>query len=127
MAALLVPEVLEALIEKDKGALPQLLADMGVFKRSNRQPLPIELIEPIADVAVQIVGDVPYRFARDTDLYDILFELQSTRFSEINDTNLPPAMVFVNRTLGGLFGNLCRLQAQAQWKAILGPVVASPS
>jgi hypothetical protein len=38
---------------------------------------------------------------------------------------LPPDLVFVNRTLSGLFGNLCRLEAEGQWRAVLEPFASA--
>jgi predicted unusual protein kinase regulating ubiquinone biosynthesis (AarF/ABC1/UbiB family) len=112
---------LGVLLDGDVGGLPACLHDMGVYKRTGHQPIPGELLQPITDVASAIVGDEPYRFSGETELYDTLFDLNLSDISEYNDINLPPDMVFVNRTLGGLFGNLCRLGAEGRWREVLEP------
>jgi hypothetical protein len=33
--------------------------------------------------------------------------------------------VFVNRTLSGVFGNLCRLRAGGHWRDVLAPCLAA--
>ena len=111
--------ILKALVAGDDSALPRILSDMKVYKLSNRRPLRLDLITPISDVVMEIVGEQPYQFSNDTKFYDIVFAWKSSHFSEINDMNLPADMVFVNRTLGGLFGNLCRLHAREKWKEVI--------
>ena len=118
---------LRALIDGDVAKLPGCLHDMGVYKRTGYQPIPAELLQPITDVACAIVGDEPYRFSGDTELYDTLFDMKLSDINEYNDINLPPDMVFVNRTLGGLFGNLCRLGPEGRWREILAPYAERPT
>ena len=118
---------LDVLLDGDVASLPACLHDMGVYKRTGRQPIPAELLQPITDVACAIVGDEPFRFSGDTELYDTLFDLSLSDISEYNDINLPPDMVFVNRTLGGLFGNLCRLGAEGRWREVLAPYAERPT
>jgi predicted unusual protein kinase regulating ubiquinone biosynthesis (AarF/ABC1/UbiB family) len=118
---------LRVLIDGDVAKLPACLHDMGVYKRTGDQPIPVELLEPIAELACAIVGIEPYRFSGENELYDTLFDMKLSEFNEYNDINLPPAMVFVNRTLGGLFGNLCRLGAEGRWREILAPYAERPT
>jgi len=117
---------LGVLLDGDVASLPACLHDMGVYKRTGGQPIPAELLQPITDVACAIVGDEPFRFSGDTELYDTLFDLSLSDISEYNDINLPPDMVFVNRTLGGLFGNPCRLGAEGRWREVLAPYANPP-
>ncbi len=117
--------MLGALIEGDLSGLPQRLFDMGIYKRKSNRPVPLKVIEPLAREAMAIVGEAPFRFSRETDIYDMLFEAKTMYFSELVDVSLPHDMVFVNRTLSGLFGNLCRLEAEDRWRDVLAPY-ASP-
>jgi len=117
--------VLGALIDGDLEGLPQRLYDMGIYKRKSGRPVPLKVIEPLAREAMAIVGDRPFRFSQETDIYDILFESKMLYFSELTDVSLPPDMVFVNRALSGLFGNLCRLEAEDRWREVLAPYATS--
>lgn len=117
--------VLGALIDGDLACLPERLYDMGIYKRRTGQPVPLPIIEPLAREAMAIVGEQPFRFSRETDIYDILFESKRLYLSELVDVSLPADMVFVNRTLSGLFGNLCRLEAEDRWRDVLARYVHS--
>ncbi|HEY5647695.1 MAG TPA: AarF/ABC1/UbiB kinase family protein [Pseudomonadales bacterium] len=119
--------VLAALIDGDLKGLPGRLFEMGIYKRRSGGPVPLRLIEPLAREAMTIVGDAPFRFSSETDIYDILFDSRGLYFSELSDVVLPHDMVFVNRTLSGLFGNLCRLEAEDRWRDVLAPYVDKPS
>ena len=115
--------VLRALIDDELEELPQLLFDMGIYKRKSGKPVPRAVIDPIAEQARTIVGDERFRFTSETEIYQIVFDMKSQYLSEMTDVSLPPDMVFVNRTLSGLFGNLCRLEAEGRWREVLEPFV----
>lgn len=116
--------VLRTLLDGHLDELPERLFEMGVYRRKSNRPLSRALLDPLAREAVAMVGPEPYQFTRDTAMYDLVFNVQGEHFSELTDVGLPPDMVFVHRTLGGLFGNLCRLQARGRWGALLEPYVA---
>lgn len=113
--------LLVALMEGDLAVLPELLKEMGIFKRKTNQPIPREVLDPMAREAIAIVGPEPFRFSNESQIYDILFDVQSQHMWELTDVGSPPDMVMVNRSLGGLFGNLCRLEAEDTWRELLIP------
>lgn len=113
--------VLRALIDQDMASLPGRLLDMGVYNRRTGAPVPEDLLEPLAREAMRIVGPEPFRFSRGTDIYDILLRSKVAYAGEMSSMSLPPDLVFVNRTLSGLFGNLCRLEAEGRWREVLEP------
>lgn len=115
--------VLGALIDGQTQILPRLFYDMGIYKRKSGKPLPMKILEPMIREAATIAGSEPYRFSSETEIYNMIFDLKSQYFHELTDVGLPPDMVFVNRTLSGLFGNLCRLQAEGRWGEVLRPFV----
>jgi predicted unusual protein kinase regulating ubiquinone biosynthesis (AarF/ABC1/UbiB family) len=117
-------QVLITLMDGDLAALPGRLRDMGIFKRKNNQPVPREVLDPIAREAMVIVGPEPFRFSSDSEMYGIVFDVKGQHLAELTDVNLPADMVMVNRTLAGLFGNLCRLEASGRWRDVLAPYVA---
>ncbi|MFV2089416.1 MAG: hypothetical protein ACC642_02060 [Pseudomonadales bacterium] len=96
--------------------MPGILFDMGIYKRKAGKPVPRQILDPMVDLAQEIVGSEPYRFSAETEIYQTMFDLKGQYFSELTDVSLPPDMVFVNRSLSGLFGNLCRLEAEGLWR-----------
>ncbi len=116
--------VLGALIEQNLEVLPQILYEMGIYKRKSGKPVSRAILDPMALEAMTIVGSEPFRFSRETEIYDLIFDVKAEYLTELTDVGLPPDLVFVNRTLSGLFGNLCRLQAEGAWAEVLAPYVA---
>lgn len=116
--------LLRGLLEADLQALPRLLHAMGVRKRSTGSPLPRSLLDPIATLATSMVGAAPYRFSRETEVYDLILQMKMRDFGAYSDVDLPADMTFVSRTLGGLFGNLCRLGAVGRWRDVVEPFAA---
>jgi len=99
--------------------VPPLLAALGV-RRAGGEAVGEDLIAPYA----ALLGDVfraapPYRFGEDDAVYRRLFELGWSDLGEASDLVFPHDLVFVNRTVGGHFGNLCRLRAEGPWREIL--------
>jgi hypothetical protein len=114
-------QVLATLMDGDLDALPMRLYEMGIYKRKTNQPLPRALLDPLAKEALAIVGPEPFRFSNESEIYEIIFDVQGQYLRELTDVGLPPDMVMVNRSLGGLFGNLCRLEASGRWRDLLAP------
>jgi len=123
--ALQYRRLLRALLDGDLQGLPGLLKEMGVYNRRTGRAMPVDLLSPLAREAMTIVGDAPFRFSRETDVYDILLDSKITYTSELAGLVLPADLVFVNRTLSGLFGNLCRLQAEGRWREVIEPFAAA--
>lgn len=116
--------VLRTLLDGDLDALPERLFEMGIFKQKSNRPLSRELLEPMAREAMAIVGPEPFRFTNESEIYDLVFDMKSQYWSELTDVGLPPDMVMVHRSLGGMFGNLCRLEACSRWRDLLEPYAA---
>lgn len=117
--------VLGALVAGDLEVLPGLLYEMGVYKQKSNQPLPRKILDPLAIEAIAMVGSEPFHFSNETQIYNMIFDMKSQYLSEFMDVSLPPDLVFVHRTLGGLFGNLCRLDAEGCWGELLAPYTSS--
>jgi predicted unusual protein kinase regulating ubiquinone biosynthesis (AarF/ABC1/UbiB family) len=111
--------LVRAVIRKDKAAIPGLLRDMGVFKEGEK-PFPRNMTDPYVDLVQDIVRAAPpYTFGEDSSIYETLYELGMTNWRDASDIRFPRDMVFIDRTLVGLFGNLARLRATGPWKALL--------
>jgi predicted unusual protein kinase regulating ubiquinone biosynthesis (AarF/ABC1/UbiB family) len=115
--------VLATLLDGDLEALPLRLQEMGIFKKKSNRPIPRKILDPMAREAVAIVGAEPFRFSNESKIYEIAFDVNGQFLRELTDVGLPPDMVMVNRSLGGLFGNLCRLEACGRWRDLLMPYV----
>jgi predicted unusual protein kinase regulating ubiquinone biosynthesis (AarF/ABC1/UbiB family) len=116
--------ILRACIAQDLGALPGHLHELGVYDRKRGSPVPRRVVAPLAREVLPMVGPEPYRFSKESTLYDVLLDRNGRYLQELTRLELPPDLVFVNRTLSGVFGNLCRLRAGGRWRDVLEPCLA---
>ncbi len=99
--------------------VPALLAAMGVTTASG-EPLSAALIAPALDLVFKMIDDQgPYRFGYDDQLLHQIIDTNLSQFGEAKGVRFPHHIVFINRTAGGLFGNLSRLRAAAPWRGML--------
>ena len=111
--------LMDAVIHRRKTAIPGLLRDMGVFKE-NGELLSRDMTDPHVDVLQDIVrASPPYTFGEDSSIYDTLYDLGMANWQEATDIRFPKDVVFINRTLVGLFGNLGKLRATGPWRQLL--------
>jgi hypothetical protein len=69
----------------------------------------------------------PYTFGEDDSIYETLYELGMSNWQNATDIRFPSDVVFIDRTLAGLFGNLGKLGATGPWRELLRKYTASPS
>lgn len=101
------------------GELPELLRKMGMHRLDGRV-LEADLVEPWARLVLELLRPAPpYRFGVDDSVATRLFAAARAALAEAGDVRFPPDIVFVNRTVGGHFGNLGRLKAQGPWRETL--------
>jgi predicted unusual protein kinase regulating ubiquinone biosynthesis (AarF/ABC1/UbiB family) len=111
--------LMDAVIHRRKTAIPGLLRDMGIF-RENGEMLSRDMTDPHVDVLQDIVRAAPpYTFGEDSSIYDTLYDLGMANWQEATDIRFPKDVVFINRTLVGLFGNLGKLRATGPWRQLL--------
>lgn len=111
--------LIDAVIHKRKAVIPGLLRNMGVFKEGG-MPFPREMTDPYVDVVQDIVRAAPpYTFGDDSSIYEILYDLGMSNWRDASDIQFPCDMVFIDRTLVGLFGNLGKLRATGPWRQLL--------
>jgi predicted unusual protein kinase regulating ubiquinone biosynthesis (AarF/ABC1/UbiB family) len=117
--------LMAAVIARRKTAIPGLLHDMGVFKEGG-EPLPREMTDPYVDLLQDIVrASPPYTFGEDSSIYETLYDLGMSNFETASDIRFPRDVVFIDRTLVGLFGNLGKLRATGPWRKLLRKYTAS--
>jgi predicted unusual protein kinase regulating ubiquinone biosynthesis (AarF/ABC1/UbiB family) len=118
--------LVRAFLDQDYERLPLLLKSMGVH-RSGGEPVSREIIAEFVDVLQEIFHpDTFYRFGDDEKIYGRLYEIGNRHISESMNLVFPKDIIFIDRTFGGHFGNLCRLGARADWRKILTEYVAGP-
>ena len=111
--------LMDAVIHRRKTAIPGILRDMGVFKEDG-ELLSRDMTDPHVDVLQDIVrARPPYTFGEDASIYDTLYDLGMANWQEATDIRFPQDVVFINRTLVGLFGNLGKLRATGPWRKLL--------
>jgi predicted unusual protein kinase regulating ubiquinone biosynthesis (AarF/ABC1/UbiB family) len=99
--------------------IPIILKSMGVHK-ANGDLMPWQMTADFANVLSEFFEpDTHYTFGDDEKIYARLYELGNKHISESMSMVFPKDIIFIDRTFGGHFGNLCRLNAQADWRAIL--------
>ena len=119
--------LIDAVIHRRKAAIPEILRDMGVFKEGGTA-FSRDVTDPYVDLMHDIVRAAPpYTFGDDNTIYEALYELGMSNWQEANDVRFPRDMVFIDRTLGGLFGNLCKLGATGPWRKLLRKYTAPRS
>ena len=117
--------LMDAVIHRRKGAIPALLRNMGVYKEGGT-PLPRKMTDPYVDVIQDIVRkSPPFTFGADNSIYESLYELGMSNWQHASDIRFPRDAVFIDRTLGGLFGNLSTLRATGPWRELLLKHLAS--
>ncbi|MBT8067920.1 MAG: AarF/ABC1/UbiB kinase family protein, partial [Gammaproteobacteria bacterium] len=111
--------LMDALMKRRKSAVPTLLQEMGVYKEGGA-PLSRSATDPYVDLMQDIVrASPPYTFGDDDMIYKALYDLGMSNWQEASDIRFPRDMVFIDRTLGGLFGNLGKLGATGPWRKLL--------
>lgn len=111
--------LMEAVIHKDKAAIPRLLRDMGLLKESG-EPLSRDMTDPYVELVHDVVRtSPPYTFGEDASIYESLYELGIENWQDANDIRVPRDMLFIDRTLIGLFGNLGKLRATGPWRTLV--------
>jgi len=111
--------LIDALLKRRKTAFPALLKELGVYKDSGAM-LPRSTTDPYVELMQDMVRASPaYTFGSDDTIYKTIYDLGMANWKEANDIRFPRDMVFIDRTLGGLFGNLGKLGATGPWRQLL--------
>jgi predicted unusual protein kinase regulating ubiquinone biosynthesis (AarF/ABC1/UbiB family) len=119
--------LMNAVLDNRKAAIPGLLRDMGVYK-GQRTPLLRDMTDPYVDLVQEIVrASPPYTFGEDDSIYEAIYELGMSSWQDATDIRFPRDVVFIDRTLAGLFGNLCKLRATGPWRKLIRKYAASQS
>ncbi len=111
--------LISSFLDHEYPKIPEILKSMGVHK-ANGDPIPWQMAADFADVFQKLFHPkTHYTFGDDEKIYARLYELGNQHISESMSMVFPKDIIFIDRTFGGHFGNLCRLNARADWRAIL--------
>jgi predicted unusual protein kinase regulating ubiquinone biosynthesis (AarF/ABC1/UbiB family) len=111
--------LMDAVVHSRKAAIPGRLKKMGVYKKGGA-PLSADMTDPFVDLLQGIVrASPPYTFGEDSTIYGSLYELGVSSWQDAADIRFPQDVVFIDRTLLGLFGNLGKLRATGPWRKLL--------
>ena len=118
-------KLMNAVVHNRKAAIPEVLRDMGVYKEGGI-PFPRSMTDPYVDLLQDIVrASPPYTFGDDSSIYETLYDLGMANWQNATDVRFPRDMVFIDRTLVGLFANLGNLRATGPWRKIIRKYTAS--
>ncbi len=116
--------VIRSALAQRPADIPEILLEMGLSKAGGE--VPTELIESYFEIFGDILRpDPPYTFGEDEDLYRKLFDLGMANMGMAKDFDFPKDIIFIDRSLAGHFGNLCKLQATGPWRELLSKYVTA--
>lgn len=111
--------MLSAVIDHDYPNIPELLMEMGVH-RGDGGPVSWDIVADFAGMFQEIVDPkCPYVFGSDRNFYTRIQRLVQKHMAESMTIVFPKDIIFIDRTFSGHFGNLCMLNACADWRSIL--------
>lgn len=109
---------LAAAVLSERGDLiPEILFRAGL-RTVGGAHISQQFVQPYIDVAAEPLNVKEFQFPG-SDLYMKIMEIGRKNFREALGLEFPPDIMFIDRTIVGHFGNLCRLHAAADWRAIL--------
>jgi hypothetical protein len=99
--------------------IPAILKKMGIVMKDGT-PLPARVIEPYLEVFGEVLRVSPrYTFGEDPDIYRRVFAIGMDNWQYSKEARFPEDAIFINRALGGHFGNLARLGASGPWRELV--------
>jgi predicted unusual protein kinase regulating ubiquinone biosynthesis (AarF/ABC1/UbiB family) len=100
--------------------LPAIFAGIGLLMRDG-SPLDVDLIEPYIVLISEVFrASPPYTFGEDNqEIYSGLIQLGFQDWEQKFNMEFPEDVIFINRSLGGHFGNLSRLRATGPWRDLV--------
>ena len=99
--------------------IPVLLKNMGIHMIDGSF-VPASGIDPYLEMFGEVLrSEPPYTFGEDEDLYKRVFDAGMDNWQQSMDMQFPEDAIFINRALGGHFGNLSRLNATGPWRDLV--------
>jgi len=106
-----------ALFQDRNGDLPDILRRMGVHHADGRA-VESGQMEEFIEICRPIFTEKPYCFGHAEAIFDQIIQMKTRHWMDSLDIVFPRDIIFIHRALGGLFGNLNRIQACGNWGEI---------
>jgi len=117
--ALRYAELLVATAHGRGDEIPGILKEMGIFMKDGSL-MPSAAVEPYLVIFHEVLrASPPYTFGEDPDIYRRVFNVGMDNWQYSMDMQFPEDAIFINRSLGGHFGNLARLGATGPWRDLV--------
>ena len=117
-------QLVRAFLAENHGDIPDILKCMGVH-RADGEVMTAAMAADFLGVLQEFFHpESHYTFGSDEKIYERIYALGNKHMSESMTMVFPKDIVFVDRTFSGHFGNLCCLNARADWRTILQSYVA---
>ncbi len=117
-------ELLVATAHQRGDQIAGILKKMGIFMKDGSL-MPALAIDPYLELFSEVLrASPPYTFGEDPDIYRRLFDIGMDNWQYSMDMQFPEDAIFINRALGGHFGNLARLGATGPWRDLVFESVA---
>ena len=112
-------ELLVATAHRRGNEIAGILVKMGILMKDG-SPMPSLAIDPYLEMFSEVLRALPpYTFGEDPDIYRRLFDIGMNNWQYSMDMQFPEDAIFINRALGGHFGNLARLGATGPWRDLV--------
>ncbi len=89
-------------------------ASMQVKLKSG-EDVPFKHVQLFHDALAPVFRERPYRFATERDPIKVIINYNRENFNELKEITFPGDILFVDRAIAGLIGNLTALGAEANW------------
>lgn len=102
--------------------IPLLLKNIGIYHAGGKL-VEKESVINFVNLFRPIFSGKPYQFTEKDLLFQKIGDFKQKNAAATFDMLFPAEMVFVNRSLVGLYGNLVRLKTEANWKDIAVQII----
>ncbi|RME88463.1 MAG: AarF/ABC1/UbiB kinase family protein [Candidatus Hydrogenedentota bacterium] len=108
--------------DNDPEKIPDILYKLGV-RYTNGNSIDKELVLKYYHVFKPLVQQEQYSFGKDDPLMKGIMELNNEHWREGMKIDFPTDLIFIDRTMAGLVGNLCTLEATIPWPSLIEELV----
>lgn len=116
-------EVLRACREDRFGDIRSIITLMQVSMKTG-EPVPQRHVDLFHQTLAPVFVERPYRFDNDHDPIKKIVAFNRENFNELKEITFPGDVLFIDRAIVGLVGNLTALSAEANWTDELNAALA---
>ena len=101
-------------------------ASMKVTMKTG-EDVPFKHVQLFHDALSPVFRERPYRFNTERDPIKIIINYNKANFNELKNITFPGDILFIDRAIAGLIGNLTALGAEANWADELFSAIGDPT